>query len=141
MEDKIKFPANVILIDVAFLNEVVYGAKNFLEGKLGRKLPDVDLPAWLSYLALDAGLREQENEVEVLLVHTPAADVLKQRFLRDEVHNFAPFFFTLVFEETRQLLLHSITIYLMERQQHQTLHIRRIKRQVHQVKKQLFGRD
>ena len=26
MEDKIKFPANVILIDVAFLNEVVYGA-------------------------------------------------------------------------------------------------------------------
>ncbi len=25
MEDKIKFPANVILIDVAFLNEVVYG--------------------------------------------------------------------------------------------------------------------
>ena len=58
MEDKIKFPANVILIDVAFLNEVVYGAKNFLEGKLGRKLPDVDLPAWLSYLALDAGLRE-----------------------------------------------------------------------------------
>ena len=67
----------MILIDVAFLNEVVYGAKNFLEGKLGRKLPDVDLPAWLSYLALDAGLREQENEVEVLLVHTPAADVLK----------------------------------------------------------------
>ena len=62
MEDKIKFPANVILIDVAFLNEVVYGAKNFLEGKLGRKLPDVDLPAWLSYLALDAGLREQENQ-------------------------------------------------------------------------------
>ena len=48
MEDKIKFPANVILIDVAFLNEVVNGAKNFLEGKLGRKLPDVDLPAWLS---------------------------------------------------------------------------------------------
>ena len=29
MEDKIKFPANVILIDVAFLNEVVYGAQNF----------------------------------------------------------------------------------------------------------------
>ena len=39
------------------------------------------------------------------------------------------------------LLLHSITIYLMERQQHQTLHICRIKCQVHQVKKQLFGRD
>ena len=77
MEDKIKFPANVILIDVAFLNEMVYGAKNFLENRLGRKLPDIDLPAWLSYLALDAGLREKENEAEVLLVHTPAANVLK----------------------------------------------------------------
>ena len=82
MEDKIKFPANVILIDVAFLNEVVYGAKNFLEGKLGRKLPDVDLPAWLSYLALDAGLREQENEVEVLLVH--ARVVLKGSYTAEE---------------------------------------------------------
>ena len=48
MEDKIKFPANVILIDVACLNEVVYGAKYFLEGKLVRKLHDVDLLAWLS---------------------------------------------------------------------------------------------
>ena len=81
MEDKIKFPAHVILIDVAFLNEVVYGAKNFLEGKLGRQLPDVDLPAWLSYLALDAGLREQENEVEVLLVQ----DVYKRQAFMDVV--------------------------------------------------------
>lgn len=77
MEDKIKFPANVILIDVAFLNETVCGAKNFMENKLGRKLPDIDLPAWLSYLALDAGLREQENEVEVLLVHARAGHALK----------------------------------------------------------------
>ena len=77
MEDKIKFPANVVLMDVAFLNEVVYGAKRVLESRLGRKLSDIDLPAWLSCLALDAGLREEENEVEVLLVHTPATNVLK----------------------------------------------------------------
>ena len=63
MEDKIKFPANVILIDVAFLNEVVYGAKNFLEGKLGRKLPDVDLPAWLSYLAVEVRFQRYERRV------------------------------------------------------------------------------
>ena len=44
MNDEIKFPANVILIDVAFLNETVCSAKNFLENKLGRKLPDIDLP-------------------------------------------------------------------------------------------------
>lgn len=77
MEDKIKFSENVILIDVAFLDEVVCGAKKFLEGKLGRELPPVDLPAWLSYLALDAGLREQANKVDVLLVHDPASHVLR----------------------------------------------------------------
>ena len=77
MDDGIKFPANVILIDVAFLNEMVYGARNFLENRLGRKLSDIDLPAWLSYLVLDAGLREGENEVEVLWVHTQAGHVLR----------------------------------------------------------------
>lgn len=39
MEDKIKFPANVILIDVAFLNEVVYGAKNFWKVSWGGSYP------------------------------------------------------------------------------------------------------
>ena len=43
--------------------------KSFLGERLGRTLPDVDLPAWLSYLALDAGLREGDNEIQVLLVH------------------------------------------------------------------------
>lgn len=76
MKEKIKFPENVILIDVAFLNEVVCGAKQFFENRLGRALPAIDLPAWLSYLALDAGLREKENEVEVLLVHDPATKTL-----------------------------------------------------------------
>lgn len=54
---------------------VVRDAQATGEGVAGRIR--LILPAWLSYLALDAGLREQENEVEVLLVHTPAADVLK----------------------------------------------------------------
>lgn len=68
MEDKVKFSENVILIDVAFLNEIVYSAKKVLSSKLGRELPDVDFPTWLSYLALDAGLREGDNEIQVLLV-------------------------------------------------------------------------
>lgn len=69
MEDKVKFSENVILIDVAFLNDIVCNARTFFGARLGRELPQLDLPAWLSYLALDAGLREGDNEIQVLLMH------------------------------------------------------------------------
>lgn len=69
MENNVKFSKNVILVDVSFLDETVSDIKSFLGERLGRTLPDVDLPAWLSYLALDAGLREGDNEIQVLLVH------------------------------------------------------------------------
>lgn len=77
MEDKVKFSENVILIDITFLNEIAYDAKRFFGAGLGRELSDVDLPAWLSYLALDAGLREGDNEIQVLLVHDDASGILK----------------------------------------------------------------
>lgn len=77
MEDNnIRFSENVILIDVAFLNEIVFSIKNTLESRLGRKLPHVDLPAWLSYLVLDSGLRDKDNEVEVILVHDQVSHTL-----------------------------------------------------------------
>ncbi|ADV43703.1 DUF6621 family protein [Bacteroides helcogenes] len=69
MEDKVRFSENVILIDVAFLNEMACSVKEFLGMKLGRELQNIDLPVWLSYLSLDAGLREDTNEIQVLLLH------------------------------------------------------------------------
>lgn len=72
MDEKIKFSPNVLLIDVAFINETVYGAKQVLSEHIGRSLSDVDIPSWLSYLALDAGLREGDNEIQVILVHDEA---------------------------------------------------------------------
>lgn len=69
MENNIKFASNVILVDVSFLNVTVSEIKSFASRQLGRKLPDLDLPTWLSYLALDAGLHEGDNEIQVLLVH------------------------------------------------------------------------
>ncbi len=68
MENNMKFLKNVMLIDTAFLNETVYKIKARLGEKLGRPLPKIDLPAWLSYLSLDAGLRNDDNEIQVLLV-------------------------------------------------------------------------
>lgn len=76
MEKNIKFSANVILVDVSFLDETVSNIKSFLAERLGRELPDMDLPAWFTCLALDAGLREGDNEIQVLLVHDGEMPVL-----------------------------------------------------------------
>ena len=76
MMNDVKFSKNVILIDVAFVNEVIAQSKKPMEEQLGRELPNIDLPAWLSYLALDAGLREGDNEIQVLLVHDEGTHTL-----------------------------------------------------------------
>ena len=76
MLEDIKLSENVILIDVAFLNEFVRSAKSFLSTRLGRELPNVDLPAWLSYMALDAGLKVGESKLEVILLHDQAVHTL-----------------------------------------------------------------
>lgn len=76
MEDCTKFSENVMLIDVAFLNEIVRNVKDVLGTRLGRELPPVDLPAWLSYLALDAGLRAGDNKMEVIWVRDRDSHVL-----------------------------------------------------------------
>lgn len=77
MEDKVKFLENVILIDVAFLNVMVCSARKSLGAKLGRELPNIDLPAWLSYLSLNAGLRGDANEIQVVLLRDEGTHELK----------------------------------------------------------------
>lgn len=77
-KNTITFAQNVLLLDVTCINETVYGAKRFLGERLGRKLPDTNLVDWLICLGLDAGLRGEENEVQVLLVADEDAHWLKE---------------------------------------------------------------
>lgn len=77
MEQEVRFAENVILIDVAFLNEIVNNSKGFLEERIGRKLPMIDLPGWLDCLALDAGLQTGDNDIQVILVRDEACHELK----------------------------------------------------------------
>ena len=72
MQKEIQFADNVILLDVGFLNGIANGLKNALENRLQRSLPPIDLVQWLSYIALDAGLRSGDNEIQVLLLHDAA---------------------------------------------------------------------
>ena len=43
MDEKIKFPSNVLLIDAAFLNLVVTDLKKYFEKTLMRELQEIDL--------------------------------------------------------------------------------------------------
>lgn len=68
MKKNITFASNVLLLDVAFLNNTVGHVKKLMAGRLGRNLPDADLVNWLICLALDGGLRGDGNELQILLV-------------------------------------------------------------------------
>lgn len=68
-ENNIKLAENVVLVDVAYLNRVVDDLKGFFELKLKRSLPNIYVEEWVSYLALDAGLRGDSNKIDVLFVY------------------------------------------------------------------------
>lgn len=77
MDTKGTFAENVLLLDTAFVNEVVRNLKITLEARLKRALSDIDLPVWITCLALDAGLRGEGNELQVLLLHDDATSGVK----------------------------------------------------------------
>jgi len=69
MDEKIKFPSNVILIDAAFLNLVITDLKKYFERTLKRELQEIDLSELITYLALDSGITEGENQIQILVVY------------------------------------------------------------------------
>ena len=71
MDEKIKFPSNVILIDAAFLNLVITDLKKYFERTLKRELQEIDLSELITYLALDSGITEGENQVQILVLFRP----------------------------------------------------------------------
>lgn len=77
MSEKIKLSENVILIDAAFLNFVIVDLKNYFEKILKRPLQEIDFSELTTYLALDAGITEGENEIQLLLVYDKESSVLK----------------------------------------------------------------
>ena len=67
MDKNVKFPEYVVLVDTAFLQRVVRDVRTVMSGRLGRQLPPLDLPLWLTCLLLDAGVRGADNNVQILL--------------------------------------------------------------------------
>ncbi|MCD8183811.1 MAG: hypothetical protein LUE99_12845 [Bacteroides sp.] len=70
MEDnKIQFFGTVMVLDAAYLNFVISDLKKYFEPLLGRSLQTIDLGLLTMCLAMDAGLKEGENDVQILFVY------------------------------------------------------------------------
>lgn len=76
-EPKIKLSEAVMVLDVAYLNYVINDLKKYFEPLLKRPLQPMDLALFTMCLAMDAGITEGENDVQVLLVYDEQSNKLQ----------------------------------------------------------------
>lgn len=69
--NRAKLQPNVILVDADYVDSVAYDLTENFEQMLFRSLPKADLAEWLVCAALDGGVPEGKNTVQVIFVHTP----------------------------------------------------------------------
>lgn len=72
---------NVIIADADFVDKVAFDLTVNFERMLMRSVPKADLARWIDCIALDGGIREGENEVQVVLIHNKE---------NTELENFTP---------------------------------------------------
>ena len=71
-----KLSANVILADADYIDKVAFDLSVNFERMLGRRIPPADMARWIDCIALDGGIREGDNEVQVILVHEGTTSTL-----------------------------------------------------------------
>lgn len=72
---------NVIIADADFVDKVAFDLIVNFERMLMRRVPKADLARWIDCIALDGGIREGENGVQVVLIHNKE---------NTELENFTP---------------------------------------------------
>ena len=72
---------NVIIADTDFVDKVAFDLTVNFERMLMRRVPKADLARWIDCIALDGGIREGKNEVQVVLIHNKE---------NTELENFTP---------------------------------------------------
>lgn len=72
---------NVIIADADFVDKVAFDLTVNFERMLMRRVPKADLARWIDCIALDGGIREGKNEVQVVLIHNKE---------NTELENFTP---------------------------------------------------
>lgn len=64
-----KFSTDIILVDADYIDKVAFNLTVNFERMIGRRIPPADMARWIDCIALDGGIREGENDVQVILVH------------------------------------------------------------------------
>ena len=80
-EKDIKWSENVILVDADYVDKVAFNLIVNFERMIGRRIPQADTARWLECIALDGGLRNGNNETQVVFIHQKA---------KTEMENFIP---------------------------------------------------
>lgn len=68
-DNPVRWSENVIIADADFIDNVAFDLTVNFERMLMRRIPKADLARWLDCIALDGGLREGDNQVQVVLIH------------------------------------------------------------------------
>jgi len=72
---------NIILADADYIDKVAFDLIVNFERMICRRIPKADMARWIDCVALDGGIREGENAVQVVLIHDKS---------KSEMENFAP---------------------------------------------------
>lgn len=72
---------NVIVVDADYVDNVAFNLIVNFERIIGRRIPQADLARWLDCIALDGGVRNGENSLQVVMVHSKA---------KNQMENFSP---------------------------------------------------
>ena len=59
---------NVILVDADYIDKVAFDLIVNFERMIGRRIPKADMARWIDCVALDGGVREGDNHVQVVLI-------------------------------------------------------------------------
>lgn len=77
INNDIKWSDNVIIADADFIDKVAFDLIVNFERMIGRRIPKADMARWLICVALDGGIRNENNDVQVVLIHDASNDVLE----------------------------------------------------------------
>lgn len=64
-----KLSTNVILVDADYIDKVAFDLTVNFERMLDRRIPPADLARWIDCIALDGGIRQGDNDIQVILIH------------------------------------------------------------------------
>lgn len=68
-EKQVIWSENVVIADADYVDKVAFNLIVNFERMLNRRIPQADLARWIDCIALDGGIREGDNQIQVILIH------------------------------------------------------------------------